>query len=144
MKSNKDIIIAYSKALWNDRNLSVIEQTVSPSAQIHSPFNTTVQGNHTMHDIVEKWLTAFPDLTIKWDEFISEGDKVVSRWSASGTHLGSFFDTKPTYHEVRYSGITIYHLKEEKIVDYRALVDVHAILSQLKEYDSMEEALESE
>ena len=144
MQNNKDIIIAYSKALWNDRNLSVIEQTVAPHAQIHSPFNTTVQGSDTMHDIVEKWLSAFPDLTIKWEEFIAEGNKVVSRWSASGTHLGSFFDTKPTYREVRYTGMTIYHLNEGQIVDYRALVDVHAILSQLEEYDTMEEALESE
>lgn len=142
MKNNKDIIIDYSKALWNERNLAVIDQFVTKDAKIHSPFHT-VQGSDTMHDIVEKWLTAFPDLVITWEEFIAEGSKVMSRWSASGTHLGGFFDTKPTYREVRYSGVTIYHLEKGKIVDYRALVDMHAILSQLEEYDSIEEALES-
>ena len=105
-------------------------------------FNT-VQGSDTMHHIVEKWLTAFPDLSITWEEFIAEGSRVMSRWSACGTHLGGFFDTKPTYREVRYSGVTIYHLEKGKIVDYRVLVDMHAILSQLEEYDSIEEALES-
>lgn len=142
MKNNKDIIVEYSKVLWTDRKLAVIDKTFTKNAKIHSPFHT-FSGSDTMHDIVEKWLTAFPDLTIKWEEFIAEGDKVVSRWSATGTHLGGFFDTKPTYREVQYSGITIYQLETGKIVDYRALVDVHAILSQLEEYDSMEEALES-
>ena len=142
MKSNKEIIVNYSKALWGDRNLSVIDQIFAIDAKIHSPLNT-VQGSETMHDIIEKWLTAFPDLSITWEEFIAEGNRVVSRWSAIGTHLGGFFDTKPTYKEVRYSGVTIYHLENGKIVDYRALVDMHAILSQLEEYDSIEEALES-
>lgn len=142
MRSNKDIIIDYSKALWNERNVAVIDQVVAPDAKIHSPFNT-VHGSDTMHTIVEKWLAAFPDLAITWEEFIADGNKVVSRWSARGTHLGGFFDTKPTYREVYYSGITIYHLEKGKIIDYRALVDIHAILSQLEEYDSLEEALES-
>jgi predicted ester cyclase len=142
MKSNKDIIIDYSKAVWGERNLSVIDQVVASNAQIHSPLNT-LQGSETMHAIVEKWLTAFPDLSITWEEFIAEGNRVVSRWSAIGTHLGGFFDTKPTYREVRYSGVTIYHLEKGKIVDYRAFVDIHAILSQLEEYDSIESALES-
>lgn len=142
MQSNKDLIIAYSKALWNERNTDVIDMYFAKDARIHSPFHTC-QGSDTMHDIVEKWLSAFPDLSIKWDEFIAENDKVVSRWSAEGTHLGGFFDTKPTYREVRYTGITIYQLKDGKIIDYRALVDMHAILSQLEEYDSIEDALES-
>lgn len=142
MKSNKDIIIDYSKAVWGERNLSVIDQVVAKDAKIHSPLNT-VEGSETMRNIVEKWLTAFPDLSITWEEFIADGNRVVSRWSAVGTHLGGFFDTKPTYREVRYSGVTIYHLEKGKIVDYRAFVDIHAILSQLEEYDSIESALES-
>lgn len=142
MKNNKDVIVNYSKKLWNDRDLSVIDEIVAKDAKIHSPLST-VQGKETMREIVEKWHTAFPDLAIQWDEFVAEGNKVVSRWTAQGTHLGGFFDTKPTYRNVHYSGITIYQLENGKIIDYRALVDVHAILKQLDQYDSIEEALES-
>lgn len=142
MKNNKEIVVLYSKAVWNDRDLSVIDLFLAPDAKIHSPMKT-LEGSETMHDIVEKWHAAFPDLAIQWNEFVAEGDTVVSRWTASGTHLGGFFDTKPTYKEITYSGITIYRLQEGKIIDYRALIDMHAILSQLEEYDSIEEALES-
>jgi predicted ester cyclase len=142
MRDNKAIITQYSKAVWNDRDLSAIDCFFDASATIRSPFSA-VHGKETMHDIVDKWLTAFPDLTIKWDEFISENDKVVSHWTAQGTHLGGFFDTRPTYKDITFSGVAIYRLKDGKIVDYWSLVDTHAILSQLEEYHSMQEALES-
>lgn len=142
-KSNKHVVALYSKAVWNDRDLSVIDLLLAPDAKIHSPMKT-IEGAESMREIVEKWLIAFPDLSIHWDEFVAEGDTVVSRWTASGTHLGGFFDTKPTYKEVTYSGVTLYRLEKGKITDYRALVDMHAILSQLEEYDSIQEALESE
>jgi predicted ester cyclase len=142
MTANKDIITEYSNAVWNDHDLLAIDRYFEPDAQIRSPFKT-VQGRSAMHEIIEKWLIAFPDLTIKWVEFIAEDDKVVSRWTAQGTHLGGFFDTRPTYKEVEFSGIIIYRLKNSQIVDYWSLVDMHAILSQLEEYGSIEEALES-
>lgn len=141
MANNKDVIEQFSKSLWNDRDLTVIDRVFSPHAKIHSPMRT-IQGVDSMREIVEKWLTAFPDLTIQWDEFIEEDDKVMSRWTATGTHLGGFFDTKPTFKEVFFSGVIIYHLKNQKIEDYRSLVDMHAILSQLGDYNSIEEALE--
>lgn len=139
---NKDVIVNYSKTLWDQRDLSIIDRVFASDAKIHSPMST-VQGKGTMHEIVERWLSAFPDLAISWDEFICEGNTVVSRWTASGTHLGGFFDTKPTHRETTFTGVSIYRLESEKIVDYWSLIDMHAILSQLEEYDSITEALET-
>lgn len=141
MTTNKDIIIQYAKSLWEDRDLSIIDTLIDPHAKIHSPFSTT-EGKETMKVIVEKWLQAFPDLTIHWEDFIAENDKVVCRWRACGTHLGGFFETKPTHKEVVFSGVMTYRLANGKIVEYWALVDMHSILSQLEEYESVAEALE--
>lgn len=141
MTVNKDIIKQYSKKLWEVRDLSVIDDCVDPDAKIHSPLST-IAGKETMREIVDKWLTAFPDLHITWEDFIAEGDRVVSRWHAEGTHLGGFFDTKPTHKEIKYSGVTTYRLKNGKITEYWTLVDMHSILSQLEEYDCVSEALE--
>ena len=141
MRPNKDIIIHYTKTLWEDRDLSIIDTLIDPHAKIHSPL-CTIEGNETMRDIVEKWLLAFPDLTIQWEDFISENDKVVCRWRACGTHLGGFFETKPTHKEIVFSGVMTYRLENRKIVEYWALVDMHSILSQLEEYESVAEVLE--
>lgn len=141
MTTNKDIVIQYSKALWEARDTSAIDIFFDPQAKIHSPLST-VKGNETMKEIVEKWLLAFPDLTVMWDDFIAEGDKVVCRWRACGTHLGGFFDTKPTHKEVAFSGVMTYRLDNNKIIEYWSLVDMHCLLRQLEEYQSVAEALE--
>ena len=142
MQNNKDIVARHLNQLWVERDISAIDEVLAENAEIHSPMHT-FHGKQTMHYIVEKWLTAFPDLTMKWHDLIAEGDKVVCRFTADGTHLGGFFETKPTYREVHFTGVMIFHLKDQKITDYWSLVDIHAILSQLEEYATLEEALES-
>lgn len=127
---NKAIIQDYMKRVWKDKDMSAIDEVFTDKTIIHSPFRTT-ESAAAMKDIVERWLEAFPDLELKWIDFIAEGDMVVSRWMAEGTHIGSFFETSPTHREVSYSGITTYKLKDGKVIEYWALVDLHAINMQL-------------
>ena len=139
--NNKEIIKQFCKALWEDRDLGIIDKTFSENAVMHSPFNA-YYGSVTMHDIANKWLTAFPDLKISWEDFIWEGDKVVCRWRATGTHMGSFFDTSPTHKEVTYTGVGTFQLEDGKVIQYWGLVDMHAILRQLEVYESIAEVVE--
>lgn len=139
--NNKEIIKHYSHLIWENRDLTALDRYVDVNAVIHSPMNRFV-GSHTMRAVIEKWLEAFPDLAITWEDFVAEEDRVVSRWRATGTHLGGFFNTRPTHQEIEYTGVTTYRLSHGKIVEYWALVDIHAILSQLTDCESIAEALE--
>ena len=138
---NKEIIELYIQQVWEEHDLSTIDRVFTEDAIIHSPLNRT-QGRVTMKEMVEKWLQAFPDLEITWHDHIAEDDKVVSRWQAIGTHLGGFFDTRPTNKEVGFTGVTTYRMENGKVVEYWALVDMHAILSQLNDYDHISEVVE--
>ena len=137
---NKELVEKFCQRLWNQRDLSAIDECFSQEAKIYSPFNVKY-GVLTMREIAGKWLTAFPDLMIKWQDFIADDNKVVARWQAEGTHMGSFFETKPTNHEVYYSGVNIFTLSNDKVVAYWSLVDVHSILKQI-DLNSIEEALD--
>lgn len=128
--NNKDSVKHVCKMLWENRKLDVIDDLFDKNIKIFSPFNVAY-GTLTMKEIAQKWLTAFPDLLFTWEDFLAEGDKVAVRWRAQGTHLGSFFETKPTHHEVYYSGVTIFTVNEGLISEYWSLVDVHSILKQL-------------
>jgi steroid delta-isomerase-like uncharacterized protein len=55
---------------------------------------------------------AFPDLQLKVEDQIAEGDTVVTRWVASGTHRGSFYGVPPSGRQGSMSGITL-----ERMVD---------------------------
>lgn len=139
--NNKKLVQDYAERIWRHRDLNAIDEVIAEDIEIHSPLNIT-QGREQMREIIEKWHAAFPDLVVTWEDILEDGDKVVARWSAEGTHMGGFFDTSPTHREVGYSGVTTYEVKDGKIVKYWALVDMHTLLKQLQDYESVTEALD--
>jgi steroid delta-isomerase-like uncharacterized protein len=76
--------------------------------------------------------TAFPDLerTIE-DLFAAEGDKVVLRWTARGTHEGDFNGLPPTGVTATSSGITIFRVEDGRIVEEWAESDMLGLLQQV-------------
>jgi steroid delta-isomerase-like uncharacterized protein len=74
---------------------------------------------------------AFPDLNRPVDELVAEGDLVVARWRAEGTHTGLFQGIPPTGKRASITGITIFRLKEGKIVEEWGQSDMLGLLQQL-------------
>jgi len=128
--SNLDIIKAYHAKIWDDKDLSAIDEYFAKDAVIQSPIKTT-QGIEAMKEVIAQWLDAFPNLTVYWDDFICEGDKVVSRWHVMASQNGAFLCREPSNKEVNYSGVTIYQLDGGKITQYWAIVDMDTLKSQL-------------
>jgi predicted ester cyclase len=48
---------------------------------------------------------------------VAEGDYVVERFTASGTHRGEFMGAAPTNRTVAMPGINIFRLRDSKIVE---------------------------
>lgn len=74
---------------------------------------------------------AFPDVHITIEELIGEGDKIVSRWSFQGTHLGLYQDIPATGKTVNYTGIDIYTIEDGKVVSFVRETDNLVVLQQL-------------
>jgi steroid delta-isomerase-like uncharacterized protein len=76
---------------------------------------------------------AFPDLYagLIVEDVIAEGDKVVARISAHGTHRGEFRGIPPTGTPVTASGAIIYRLADGKIVEHWNFLDSLGLLQQL-------------
>ena len=71
---------------------------------------------------VAVYLALFPDLRFVVDEQVSEGDRVVSRWTLTGTHRGR---------SVRVWAIVISGFEEGKIVEDWATSDTLTLARQL-------------
>ena len=77
---------------------------------------------------VALYLELFPDLRFEVDEQVSEGDRVVSRWTLTGTHRG-----RP----VRLWGIVISRFADDKIVEDWAASDTLTLVRQLGVWRSL-------
>jgi predicted ester cyclase len=72
----------------------------------------------------------YPDLQVRVEELIEEGDKVVSRNTVTGTHRGEYMGLAPTGKSVTYNEIFIFRFANDRIVETWGVVDV---LSQIKQ-----------
>ena len=87
-----------------------------------------VEGHRMYSKVME---TAFPDLDRRLEDLVAEGDKVVARWTAKGTHLGDFNGIPPSGKVATSSGITIFRIADGKIVEEWAESDMLGLLTQV-------------
>jgi predicted ester cyclase len=82
---------------------------------------------------------AFPDLNFRGAaDLIAEGDYVVGRWEGGGTHTGPPFSDfllgalpANTGRKMRFTGTTVLHIKDGKIIEGIGLDDGVTALTQL-------------
>jgi predicted ester cyclase len=73
----------------------------------------------------------FPDLTIAPEDLVAEGDKVVLRLTARGTHQGEFRGVPPTGREVQFGAQYIFEFRNGKIVKRWTSLDRLGVLMQI-------------
>ena len=73
----------------------------------------------------------FPDLTIHIDELVGEGDKVVWRITASGTHNGPFQGVPATGKSVKFGAHYTFRFENGQIVERWSTLDRLSLLVQI-------------
>ncbi len=74
---------------------------------------------------------AFPDGRVTIEEMIAEGDKVVTRYTSSGTHKGDFMGIAATGKKVVVTGIVITRIDKGKIAEDWEEFDAMGFMVQL-------------
>ncbi|MEU6068747.1 ester cyclase [Streptomyces sp. NPDC047082] len=108
-----------------------IDEFVAPDVLFDAPVPMGATGAEALKRVWEVLLRAFPDIHVVVEETITEGDKVVSRNTVTGTHRGEYRGLPPTGKTVTYSEIFIFRFTDGRITEVRGVVDVLAQLRQL-------------
>ncbi|MET7847524.1 ester cyclase [Streptomyces avermitilis] len=108
-----------------------IDEFVAPDLLFHAPVPMGATGAEALKRVWEVLLRAFPDIRVTVEETITEGDKVVSRNTVTGTHRGEYQGLPPTGKTVTYNEIFILRFAEGRIAEIRGIVDALAQLRQL-------------
>lgn len=107
-EENKAVERRFYEEVWGKMNLTIIDELVAPDVVDHNPsVPGQGPGREGFRQTIELIFSAFPDVQITIEDLIAEGDKVVVRWLARGTHQGEFMGIPPTNKRAAAMGIDI-------------------------------------
>ncbi|MCS6811984.1 MAG: ester cyclase [Cyanobacteria bacterium] len=90
-------------------------------------------GFHELQRLELAFVDAFPDANYAIEDLIAENDRVVLRVTTRGTHRKMFHGVAPTNRYVEFSGIVIYRIRDNKIVECWDEIDVASLWQQITE-----------
>jgi len=123
--------------VWNKGNLAVIDELNDENVVTHNPPGPPMQGTEAFKQFVQMYRSAFPDAQMTIEDQIAEGDKVVTRWTARGTHKGELMGIPATGKQVTVTGITFSRWANGKAVESWSNFDTLGMLQQLGVVPSM-------
>ena len=121
---------ALARRAWEGvDNPDILDEVYAPDVVWHEP-DREIRGLEQAKQFVNTYKTAFPDLSFTVEDVIAEGDRVVTRVTARGTHEGETEEIgTPTGRQMELKGMTISRIAGGKIIEdsdsYDNLIELH-------------------
>ena len=117
---------------WENGDLGALDDVIAPDAVDHDPYNPhRDEGLDGLKQMISSYREAFPDVRFEIEDQVAEGDKVVTRWKATGTHQGELMGAPATGKSTAITGIGIDRIENGKIVEAWGNWDTLAMFQQL-------------
>jgi steroid delta-isomerase-like uncharacterized protein len=142
-EENKALVRREIEELFNHTgDLDVAEEVYAPDFVGHDPaLPEDLHGVEAAKQFAATFRSAFPDLSCTIEDQIAEGDKVVTRFRAIGTHQGETEELGvSTGNQIEITGVSIERLSEGKVVESWDHYDAMGMMQQLGHIPSPEEA----
>ena len=130
-EENKKYMSSFIEEVINKQNLNATNNLVSEDFTEHVPFPGQGPGREGLKFVLNSMFLGFPDMKWKVDEQIAEGEKVVSRFTWTGTHKGEFMGIPPTNKKVEVWGVVIDVVRNGLFSESRIIMDSVGLLQQL-------------
>lgn len=119
-EGNKALVRRWLEEGYNQGNVAVVDELVAPEYVNRSAPHGQAAGLEGERQYITMIRAAFPDFCLAIEDQIAEGDKVVTRLTASGTYQGGVEDIPATAtvgQRVRVTEILIHRLAGGKVVE---------------------------
>jgi len=129
-EENKAIIGRFAE-LWNTGDLAIADEIFSSDFVNHDPNDPGVTNLESYKGYVPAVRIGFPDINISADDLVAEEEKVAFRYTIIATHQGELMGMPATGIQVVWTGITVAHLADGKIMEMWWAKDTLGMLQQL-------------
>ncbi|RSL17811.1 steroid delta-isomerase-like uncharacterized protein [Edaphobacter aggregans] len=128
---NRVVVQRFLEEVINEGRLEQADEIVAEDFVELDPLPGQRQGREGLKEVIGMLRTAFPDMHWVVDEMIAEGEKVVTRFTWTGTQQGTFMGIPATGRNVVVKGVVIDRIVGGMMTDSRILMDTMGMLQQL-------------
>jgi steroid delta-isomerase-like uncharacterized protein len=128
---NTDVALKFYE-MYNTKKPDLLDDLLAPT-YVGQVNGREIAGVAAAKGVISAFLAAFPDVQYTVHDTITNGDRVVTRWTAIATHMGSFAGIEPTRKRVEMLGITIFQISGDQISALWNTWDMFGLVQQLRE-----------
>jgi steroid delta-isomerase-like uncharacterized protein len=131
-EQNKALMVRAIEEVWNRENFAILPEIVADEFVIHAATpEAEVRGVEGAKQFVKMIHSAMPDIRFTIVDQVAEGDRVVTRWVAQGTHEGDLMGIPPTGKRVTLSATDIDRIANGKVVECWTTLDGASMMQQM-------------
>lgn len=119
-RENKRAIVCMYEEGWDHGRLEVFDQTWAPIHVLHWNEQAQTDQQRTVAElksIVSSYRAAFPDLKVRINTMVAEGNKVAVQVTFEGTHRGVYEGFQPTNKRSRFTDMQVFTFADGKIAE---------------------------
>ncbi len=117
--------------LIDERKLDAAFELYAADYIYHGPGGQELRGRDGIRGLWDVYLTGFPDLSSTVEDMISEGDKVVLRWTIQGTHTGEFLGVPASDKKITLPITEIFRIADGQLVEAWDQYDRMTVMQQI-------------
>jgi steroid delta-isomerase-like uncharacterized protein len=128
--SEEAVVRRFYEQMNNERKNDLAHELFAADHRLHDPQSSAEDGPNGVAAEVAIYQDSVDG---HWDieEIFSAGDRVVVRWTGTGTHVGELNGIPPTGKAVRVDAISIHRIADGKIAETWQVWDTLGFLQQI-------------
>ena len=118
-EKNEALAIRYHNDIFSKGKLEVADEILSSDFVLHNPVlpEELRKGPEGIKKYASAIIAAVPDRKLVHDDIFAKGDKVLIRWTNSGTNTGPLFGNPPTGKPYVATGFDLFRISNGKIME---------------------------
>jgi predicted SnoaL-like aldol condensation-catalyzing enzyme len=118
-EKNEALALRYHNDIFQNGKLEVADEILSPNFVLHNPVlpRDLRNGPEGAKKYESEIISAVPDRKLVHDDILTKGDKVLIRWTNSGTNTGQLFGNPPTGKPYVATGFDLFRISNGKIME---------------------------
>lgn len=127
---NELVVRRFIEELCNGRRGDVADELISQDYVAHGPQTPPAEGPDGVRERVAIYQEA---LDGHWnvEEILSAADRVIVRWTGTGTHRGELMGLEPTGRNISVDAISVFRIADGRIAEEWTVWDALGLLQQV-------------